>query len=87
MAHNGVEYVMLQALADVYNYANKDVVEFNAVMRSLQRNVRRWFSGGLRYSRVAILRHRLRDAKLRDERHGIVVRAVRSGTQSSAQVS
>ena len=34
MAHNGVEYVMLQALADVYNYANKDVVEFNAVTHS-----------------------------------------------------
>lgn len=36
MAHNGVEYVMLQALADVYNYANKDIVEFNAVMHSLR---------------------------------------------------
>ena len=34
MAHNGVEYVMLQALADIYNYANKDVVEFDAVMNA-----------------------------------------------------
>lgn len=36
MVHNGVEYVMLQALADVYTYANKDAKEFDAALCSLK---------------------------------------------------